>query len=89
MTKKIDLAIVVDINAIDNFNSGHQRSRAEGRFRGDEHRPQSNKVACFIASMVINRHGFGLNWNKALETGGVVVSEDVDIAWVSKVMQIT
>ena len=27
----------------------------------------------------INRKDFGLTWNKALETGGVVVGEDVDI----------
>jgi polyisoprenoid-binding protein YceI len=27
----------------------------------------------------INRKDFGLNWNKALEAGGVLVSENVDI----------
>jgi polyisoprenoid-binding protein YceI len=27
----------------------------------------------------INRKDFGLTWNRALETGGVVVGEDVDI----------
>jgi polyisoprenoid-binding protein YceI len=27
----------------------------------------------------INRKDFGLIWNRALETGGVVVGEDVDI----------
>jgi polyisoprenoid-binding protein YceI len=27
----------------------------------------------------INRKDFGLTWNKSLETGGVVVGEDVDI----------
>jgi len=28
----------------------------------------------------INRKDFGLTWNRALETGGVVVGEDVDIS---------
>ena len=32
-----------------------------------------------MASTKINRKDFGLNWNKALETGGVVVGEDVTI----------
>jgi polyisoprenoid-binding protein YceI len=27
----------------------------------------------------INRKDFGLTWNRALETGGMVVSEEVDI----------
>jgi polyisoprenoid-binding protein YceI len=31
------------------------------------------------ASTKINRKDFGLNWNKALETGGVVVGEEVTI----------
>jgi polyisoprenoid-binding protein YceI len=29
------------------------------------------------ATTKINRKDFGLNWNKALETGGVVVSDEV------------
>lgn len=31
------------------------------------------------ATATINRKDFGLNWNKALETGGVVVGEEVSI----------
>ena len=31
------------------------------------------------AQAKISRKEFGLNWNKALETGGVVVSDDVTI----------
>jgi polyisoprenoid-binding protein YceI len=31
------------------------------------------------AKAKINRKDFGLNWNKALEAGGVLVSEDVNI----------
>jgi polyisoprenoid-binding protein YceI len=32
-----------------------------------------------IASTRINRKDFGLTWNKALETGGVVVGDEVEI----------
>ena len=28
---------------------------------------------------MINRHDYGLNWNKALETGGFVVGDEVTI----------
>jgi polyisoprenoid-binding protein YceI len=33
----------------------------------------------FAASTVVDRRDFGLNWNQALETGGVVVGHDVKI----------
>jgi polyisoprenoid-binding protein YceI len=32
------------------------------------------------ATTKINRKEFGLTWNRVLETGGVVVGEDVDIS---------
>ena len=35
--------------------------------------------AGFVATTRINRHDFGVNWNGALDRGGVVVSDDVDI----------
>jgi polyisoprenoid-binding protein YceI len=35
--------------------------------------------AGLTAKAVINRKDFGLNWNKALETGGVLVSDNVTI----------
>lgn len=35
--------------------------------------------AAFNAKTTINRKDFGLNWNVALETGGVMVSEKVNI----------
>lgn len=42
--------------------------------------PWGGKRAAFSATGKINRTDFGLNWNAALETGGVLVSEDVRIA---------
>lgn len=39
-----------------------------------------NNKAGFSLNGKINRNDFGLTWNAALETGGVVVSEEVKIA---------
>jgi polyisoprenoid-binding protein YceI len=35
--------------------------------------------AGFLATTRINRKDFGVNWNSALDRGGLVVSDDVDI----------
>jgi hypothetical protein len=37
------------------------------------------QVAGLSAKTKINRKDWNLNWNQALETGGVLVSEDVNI----------
>ncbi len=39
--------------------------------------PWGNTKAGFTLSGKINRKDWGLNWNAALEAGGVLVSEDV------------
>jgi polyisoprenoid-binding protein YceI len=41
--------------------------------------PWGNAKAGFSATGKINRSDFGLNWNAALETGGVLVSEEVKL----------
>lgn len=41
--------------------------------------PWGNQKAAFSASGRINRGDFGLNWNAALETGGVLVSDEVKL----------
>jgi polyisoprenoid-binding protein YceI len=51
----------------------------KGSYRGENTDPWGNIRAGFSASTVINRHDFGLSWNKALETGGFVVGDDVTI----------
>jgi len=42
--------------------------------------PWGNKRSGFTATTTINRKDFGLSWNKALETGQVLVGEEVQIA---------
>lgn len=48
--------------------------------------PWGNHKAVFNINGKINRKDWSLNWNAALETGGVLVSEDV---WISCEVQLT
>jgi polyisoprenoid-binding protein YceI len=48
-------------------------------FGGINKDPWGNEKAGFSVSGKINRHNWGLNWNAALETGGVLVSDEVKI----------
>lgn len=48
----------------------------EGRARD----PWGGERIAFSAKTRINRQDFGLKWNAVLETGGVVVSDNVDIS---------
>jgi polyisoprenoid-binding protein YceI len=41
--------------------------------------PWGNERIGAVATTTINRTDFGLNWNQALEAGGVVVGEEVTI----------
>jgi polyisoprenoid-binding protein YceI len=52
----------------------------KAEFGGIATDPWGNTKAGFTLSGKINRTDFGLNWNAALETGGVMVSEEVKIA---------
>jgi len=47
---------------------------------GEGKDPWGNERAGFSASGKLNRSEFGLNWNQALETGGVIVSDEVKLA---------
>lgn len=49
------------------------------KYEGAAKDPWGNERAGFSASTKINRKDFGLTWNKALETGGLLVGDDVDI----------
>jgi polyisoprenoid-binding protein YceI len=46
-------------------------------YNGENTDPWGNKKVAFSVSSKIIRTDFGLNWNAALETGGVLVSEEV------------
>ncbi len=42
--------------------------------------PWGNKKAALSATTKVNRKDFGLSWNKALEAGGFLVGDDVEIS---------
>jgi len=48
-------------------------------FRGQGKDPWGNVRAGFAATSSINRRDYGLNWNEVLETGGLLVGEEVEI----------
>ena len=50
-----------------------------GTFEGRGADPWGNERVGYSASTTINRKDFGLTWNAALETGGVLVSEEIRI----------
>ena len=49
------------------------------RFEGEGKTPYNTRIAAFSAKTSISRKDFELNWNVALETGGWLVSDRVDI----------
>jgi polyisoprenoid-binding protein YceI len=49
-------------------------------FGGTNKDPWGNEKAGFSVEGKINRKDWGLNWNAALETGGVLVSDEVKIS---------
>lgn len=48
-------------------------------YNGQSKSPWGTTSAGFTATTKVNRKDFGLNWNVALETGGVLVGEEVKI----------
>jgi polyisoprenoid-binding protein YceI len=51
----------------------------ETEYNGQALAPWGTTSAGFTASTKINRKDWGLNWNVALETGGVLVGEEISI----------
>ncbi|MHB1501291.1 MAG: YceI family protein [Candidatus Dormibacteria bacterium] len=49
-------------------------------FHGIQTSPQGARVAGFEAAGKVSREDFGLTWNMALETGGVVVGDEIKIS---------
>jgi len=52
----------------------------DAEFSGTGKDPWGNERAGFSAKTSLDRRDFGLTWNKALETGGILVGEKVEIA---------
>ncbi|MFN8248543.1 MAG: YceI family protein [Ferruginibacter sp.] len=56
-----------------------KKIKLDVEFGGIVKDPWGNEKAAFSINGKINRKDWGLNWNAALETGGVLVSEEVKI----------
>ncbi|QFG00546.1 polyisoprenoid-binding protein [Psychrobacillus glaciei] len=52
----------------------------EVEYGGKGTNPWGQEVVAFSAETKLNRKEFGLVWNQALETGGVLVGEDIKIS---------
>ncbi|HWS72726.1 MAG TPA: YceI family protein [Thermoanaerobaculia bacterium] len=48
-------------------------------YLGSAKDPWGNEKAGFTLTTTLNRKDYGVNWNKALDNGGVLVSEDVQV----------
>jgi len=51
----------------------------EALFRGEIKDGRGNLKRGFKATTIINRFDFGANWNKTVETGGLIAGDDVEI----------
>lgn len=56
-----------------------QRIELDAVFLGETEDPWGGTRAGFEARTKVNRKDFGLNWNVALEAGGLLVSEQVEL----------
>jgi polyisoprenoid-binding protein YceI len=52
----------------------------EVEYLGREKDPWGNYRAGFSATTKLNRKDFGLTWNKVLESGGMMVGDDVEVS---------
>lgn len=57
-----------------------QEVTLDATFQGTGTNPWGQQVAGFEARGSFNRKDFGLNWNQALESGGVLVSDEVKLS---------
>jgi polyisoprenoid-binding protein YceI len=53
--------------------------RLDSSFGGEAKDPWGNRRVSFSAKTRLNRKDYGLNWNAALESGGFLVGDDVDV----------
>jgi polyisoprenoid-binding protein YceI len=51
----------------------------KGEYLGSSKSPWNTTVAGFTAEATVNRKDWGLEWNMALETGGVLVSDKITL----------
>src|SRR5690606_34524640 len=68
-----------DLNGDITIKGATKKITFEAEFEGIGKNPWGVEVAGFEAETKISRKEFGLTWNQALETGGVLVGDDIKI----------
>lgn len=61
----------------------------KAEFQGRGVNPSGMEVAGFEATGKLNRKDVGLNWNQALESGGVLVGDEIRLALTIQASRIT
>lgn len=67
------------LNGVLNLHGVEKPVTMDLEFHGEGKDPWGNIRAGFTAKTTINRKDFGLNWNEVVESGGVLVGEEVEL----------
>jgi polyisoprenoid-binding protein YceI len=59
----------------------------DAKFKGTAKSPWGQNIAAFRATTKINREEWGLKWNKALEAGGFLVGQEVELVLTVELVQ--
>ena len=59
----------------------------DAKFKGSAKSPWGQNIAAFRATTKINREDWGLKWNKALEAGGFLVGQEVELTLTVELVQ--
>lgn len=59
----------------------------DASYKGKAKNPWGKTIAVFKAISIVNRTDWGLKWNKALEAGGILVGENVEITIAVQLVQ--
>lgn len=66
-----------DVKGVLSLNGVSKEVNLKVEYLGDVKDPWGGERSAFSATTKINRKDYGLTWNKALETGGLVVGDEV------------
>ena len=69
-----------DVTGVLNMHGVSKTITIPVRVEGFVKDPWGNQKAGFSTSTTLNRKDFGLNWNKALDNGGMLVGDDIDVS---------
>ncbi|MFI5322705.1 MAG: YceI family protein [Thermodesulfobacteriota bacterium] len=71
-----DFTIIGDLT----INGVTKQVQLDSQYGGKAVDPMGNERTAFTAETTINRKDYGITWNKTLDSGGLVVGDDVKIS---------